>query len=68
MRLFEKGEKFMDVPAEGESMPVFSEEFLYPRMTKDDARFILGVAEEYEKLINILGEDKVKTILKGSIK
>ena len=61
--LIKKGEKFMHVPAEDESMPVFSEEFLYPKMTKTDARFILGVAEEYEKIIDILGVDRIWEML-----
>jgi len=65
MRTFAKGKKFMHVPAEGGAIPTFSEGFLYPRIGKDDARFVLGVAEEYEKIIEILGEGKVREILEG---
>jgi hypothetical protein len=43
--------------------PVFSEGHLYPRLGKDDARFVLAVAEEYERLIAVLGPDKVKELL-----
>jgi len=48
-----------------EPCPVFSEGNLYPRMTKDDARFILAVAEEYDALIKKLGTERVKELLGG---
>lgn len=63
MRMFQKGNPFMDVPAAGRKVPVFSEAFLYGKVGKSDARFILGVAEEYEKLIRILGVEKIKELL-----
>lgn len=44
-------------------VPTFSEAYLYPRVGKDDARFILGVADEYAKVIRVLGEEKVYEIL-----
>lgn len=44
--------------------PVFSEGHLYPRLGKEDARFVLGVAEEYEHLIKLLGPTLVRTLLK----
>lgn len=66
MRVFSKGQPFIEVPAEGhekDRMPVFSEAFLYPHVGKSDARFILAVAEEYAHVINILGTTKVQEIL-----
>ena len=51
------------VPAEPGPCPVFSEHFLYETVGKDDARFILGVAEEYEHLIALLGTDRVCELL-----
>jgi len=71
MRAFKKGELFMDVEAttvpksypRSTPCPVFSEGNLYPRMTKDDARFILAVAEEYDALIKRLGTKRVKELL-----
>ena len=77
--MFDKGRPFMDVPEEapipdpGEcraapaGVPVFSEAHLYPRLGKDDARFVLGVAEEYDRLISVLGPDTVRGLLDGSI-
>lgn len=65
----DKGKPFMDVPAdftpEGEEgeLPTFSEAFLYPTVGKGDARFILGVAEEYEHIIKALGSKAVIAIL-----
>ncbi len=43
--------------------PTFSEAYLYPRVGKDDARFILGVAKEYEHLISVLGTEEVERLL-----
>ena len=63
MRMFQRGNPFMDVKAESGDFPVFSEAFLYGKVGKSDARFILGVAEEYEKLIRILGVEKIKELL-----
>lgn len=42
---------------------VFSEMFLYPRVGKGDARFILGIADEYEHVIEALGPKAVRAIL-----
>src|SRR3954469_20146529 len=44
-------------------IPTFSEAFLYPTVGKGDARFILGVADEYEHIIEALGPAAVKAIL-----
>jgi len=74
MRAFAKGELFMDVPCEQSfrtvdgqkydaETPVFSEAFLYHTVGKDNARFILAVAEEYDIVIRALGTEKVKEIL-----
>lgn len=56
----------MDVEADGiiqgERYPVFSEAFLYPKMTKGDARFILAIAEEYDALRQMLGEKTLKCL------
>jgi hypothetical protein len=46
-------------------IPVFSEMFLYPRLGKDDARFVLAIADEYSKVISILGADKVEEMLRA---
>jgi hypothetical protein len=43
--------------------PVFSEGHLYPRLGKEDARFVLGVVEEYDKLIEVLGVEAIKKLL-----
>lgn len=72
MRMLRAGRPFSDVPAEDiapgetERHPVFSEGNLYPRMYKGDARFILAVAAEYERLIEVLGEDEVRRLLKDT--
>jgi hypothetical protein len=58
-----KGQPFIDVEADGEDVPVFSESFLYNAVDKGDARFILGVAEEYNHVIQALGVKGVKAIL-----
>lgn len=63
MRAFTPGEHFMHIPAEGSKCPVFSEAFLYDIMFKEDARFILAVANEYSLLIEALGEEKLKELL-----
>lgn len=66
---YAKGQRFMHIRAESggtktkPNPPVFSEDFLYKKVGKDDARFILGVAEEYETIIQRLGTDKVWEIL-----
>jgi hypothetical protein len=64
-----KGYPFMDVEYEGpgksvpDNAPTFSEAALYPRLGKGDARFVLGVAEEYEHIIEALGPKAVKAVL-----
>ncbi len=70
-----KGTPFMHIEADHAAdyvdVPVFSEAFLYGvafgegdfGMTKGDARFILGVAEEYAHIIELLGPDKVRELL-----
>lgn len=81
MRAFSRGEHFLDIRAEsflpccdGEEKPdtkkhgmppVFSEGFLYHVMSKDDARFVLAVGEEYANIVNLLGPDKVNELLEG---
>ena len=51
-------------PFDGSDMPpVFSETFLYEMMYKEDARFVLGIAEEYANIIDILGVDRVRELL-----
>lgn len=63
MRAFSKGKHFMHVPAEGSEYPVFSEAFLYDIMFKEDARFVLAVANEYSLLIEALGEEEIEQLL-----
>ena len=63
MRALAAGEPFMQVKAEGRDVLVFSEGFLYDCMYKDDARFVLAVAEEYERVILLLGIDRVRELL-----
>ena len=63
MRMMAKGEPFMEVEADDCDLPVFCESFLYPRVGKGDARFILAVAREYETLIKLLGTEKIKEML-----
>jgi len=66
-----KGFPFMHVEADSMDAPIFSEHFLYSLafnengafMTKGDARYILGVAEEYERLILLLGSSVVGALL-----
>lgn len=66
-----KGKPFMDVEAEfapdgwehGRNPPTFSEAFLYATVEKGDARFILGVADEYEHIIAALGPQAVCRLL-----
>lgn len=61
-----RGKPFMHIKADDRTdVPVFSEAFLYSCMTKNDARFILGVADEYNKLIEILGFAKTNKLLAG---
>lgn len=73
MRAFERGKPFMDVEADcwdgdeefkaTEEVPVFTEAYLYSICpSKGDARFILAIAEEYDKIIEILGP-KVERLL-----
>lgn len=59
----DKGKPFMHIMADDESAPTFSESFLYDTVGKGDARFILGVAEEYEHVIAALGPAGVRAIL-----
>ena len=62
-----KGEPFLHIGSETYrddiELPTFSEGFLYERVGKGDARFILGVAEEYEHIIQALGSRAVRCIL-----
>jgi hypothetical protein len=58
-------QEMRDDLAEHGPFPVFSEGHLYPRLGKDDARFVLAVADEYERLIKVLGSDKVKELLRS---
>jgi hypothetical protein len=58
-----KGQPFHDVPADTGDAPVFSEAFLYPTVGKGDARFILGVADEYGHVIDALGPAAVTAVL-----
>lgn len=67
MRAFAKGEPFMHISADGYSVPTFSEEFLYPRLGKSEARFVLAVADEYAALIEVLGEARVLELLEGGM-
>jgi hypothetical protein len=61
-RTGENGEKLLwhELP---DPYPVFSEAFLYETIGKGDARFVLGVAEEYSHLIELLGEHVVRRLL-----
>lgn len=52
--------------AGGPVPPVFSERYLYPRIGKSDARFVLAVAEEYAKLIEVLGTKEIRRLLHGT--
>ena len=65
MRSIEKGQSFIGVINDTipERAPVFSETFLYKVMSKDDARFILAIANEYDKLIRVLTPDVVVKLL-----
>ena len=65
MRAFAKGEPFRHITNDTipDKIPVFCEGFLYGRMSKDDARFILAIAMEYEHIICVLGVDAVKALL-----
>lgn len=66
-----KGQPFLDVEADSAPSdytgdgcpPTFSETFLYDAVGKGDARFILGVAEEYDHVISALGPAAVTAIL-----
>lgn len=62
-----KGEPFIHLGSETYrddiELPTFSEGFLYDRVGKYEARFILGVAEEYEHVIEALGTSSVRRIL-----
>lgn len=49
------------IPAEA---PVFSEATLYPTLGKGDARFVLGVAEEYDHIIEAIGPKACRAILR----
>jgi hypothetical protein len=49
-------------PGDGEC-PIFSERFLYPLIGKDDARFVLAVATEYDYLIRKYGTAKMREML-----
>lgn len=59
----DKGKPFTHVEADSMDAPTFSERFLYETVGKDEARFILGVADEYEHVINALGPSAVRAIL-----
>jgi len=58
-----KGQPFRHVEADTGEAPTFSEAFLYPAVGKGDARFILGIADEYEHVIAALGPAAVIAIL-----
>lgn len=69
MRAMKPGQPFLDVTADSHyrtklAPTVFSEQFLYPKMGKDDARFILAVADEYARLIELLGPEAVAALLR----
>jgi hypothetical protein len=51
---------------ERRQIPTFSEAYLYPRVGKGDARFILAVVEEYAKLIDVLGTERVRELLRDA--
>jgi hypothetical protein len=67
----QKGKPFMHIEADSANVPLFSEAFFYGLafqeeefwMTKGDARFIMGVAEEYSHIIKLLGPEKVRELL-----
>src|SRR5687768_8954576 len=59
----DKGKPFMHVEADTGDAPTFSEAFLYEAVGKGDARFMLGVAEEYEHVIEALGPEALRAIL-----
>lgn len=59
----DKGKPFMHVGADSGDVPTFSESFLYKALGKGDGRFVLGVAEEYEHVIDALGPAAVRAIL-----
>ena len=59
----DKGKPFMHVKEDGGDATTFSEAFLYETVGKYEARFILGVAEEYEHVIEALGPAAVRAIL-----
>lgn len=59
----DKGKTFTHIEADDGSAPTFSESFLYEKVGKGDARFILGVADEYEHVIEALGTPAVRAIL-----
>jgi hypothetical protein len=64
MRLLAKGEPFYEIPSNDVNQaPTFSESFLYPRVGKEDARFILAVAQEYGYLIDFLGTPAIVALL-----
>ena len=50
--------------SERHHMPVFSEGYLYPRLGVEDSRFVLGVADEYSRIISELGSEQVAEILR----
>ncbi len=59
-------QEMQDDLTERPDMPTFSEGYLYPRVGKEDARFILAVADEYERLIKALGPQQIRRLLGGS--
>lgn len=54
------GQPFIDSLSFSEDVPLFSEEFLYERIGKDDARTVLSVVEDYDHLIRALGPAAVR--------
>lgn len=48
----------------GYTFPTFSEAVLYPLLGKGDARFVLGVAEEYEHILKAIGPQAARDLLK----
>lgn len=67
----DKGKPFMDVRADyapegyqgDDEPPVFSEAFLYSAVGKGDARFILGIADEYAHVVEALGPKALLRVL-----
>lgn len=69
MRLLARGQPFYKVISNDvKQTATFSESFLYPRVGKEDARFVLAVAQEYGYLIDFLGPEAIKALLEQAEK